>query len=61
MKYSIHLDECIRVIENKPEHSTDLLRVKLVKISHLGEKIGQAVLHVQSDSEIQVSTALTLD
>lgn len=60
MRYSIHLDECVRSIEKKPEHTTDLLLVELVKISHLGEKIGQAVLLVQSDSEIQVPTALKL-
>ncbi|KAI9648229.1 hypothetical protein NHQ30_002861 [Ciborinia camelliae] len=60
MNYSIHLDECIRVIEKKPEHPTDLLLVELVKISHLGEKIGQTVLVVQSDNEIQVPTALKL-
>ncbi|KAF5871843.1 uncharacterized protein Bfra_008868 [Botrytis fragariae] len=60
MRYSIHLDECVRFIEKKPEHTTDLLLVGLVKISHLGEKIGQAVVLVQSDSEIQVPTALKL-
>ncbi|TGO78420.1 hypothetical protein BELL_0067g00140 [Botrytis elliptica] len=60
MRYSIHLDECVRFIEKKPEHTTDLLLVELVKISHLGEKIGQAVLLVQNDGEIQVPTALKL-
>ncbi|KAF7888196.1 uncharacterized protein EAF02_002737 [Botrytis sinoallii] len=60
MRYSIHLDECVRSIEKKPEHTTDLLIVELVKISHLGEKIGQAVLLVQNDGEIQVPTALKL-
>ncbi|TGO30697.1 hypothetical protein BPAE_0004g01580 [Botrytis paeoniae] len=60
MRYSIHLDECVRFIEKKPEHATDLLLVELVKISHLSERIGQAILLVQSDSEIQVPTALKL-
>lgn len=60
MRYSIHLDECIRVIEKKPEHATDLLLVELVKISHLGENIGQTVLAIQTDNEIQVPTALKL-
>ncbi|KAB8304260.1 hypothetical protein EYC80_003676 [Monilinia laxa] len=60
MKYSIHLDECVSVIEKKPEHPTDLLLVELVKISHLGEKIGQTVLLVQNDSDIQVPTVLKL-
>ncbi|KAJ8066028.1 hypothetical protein OCU04_005121 [Sclerotinia nivalis] len=60
MKYSIHLDECVRVIEKKPEHSTDLLLVELVKVSHLGERIGQTVLVIQNESEIQVPTALKL-
>ncbi|KAM0160752.1 hypothetical protein ACHAPG_002816 [Botrytis cinerea] len=60
MRYSIHLDECVRFIEKNTEHTTDLLLVELVKISHLGDKIGQDVLLVQSDSGIQVPTALKL-
>ncbi|RAL59963.1 hypothetical protein DID88_000589 [Monilinia fructigena] len=60
MKYSVHMDECVQVIEKKPEHPTDLLLVELVKISHLGEKIGQTVLLLQNDSDIQVPTVLKL-
>ncbi|CAD6442206.1 e5122a6c-5659-43f3-9460-c2c5e2bb7ecc [Sclerotinia trifoliorum] len=60
MKYSIHLDECIRVIEENPEYSTDLLLVELVKVSHLGERISQTVSVIQNESEIQIPTALNL-
>lgn len=60
MRYSIHLDECIRVIEGNPEHSTDLLLVELVKVTNLSERIGQTVSLIQNESEILVPTALRL-
>ena len=60
MKYSVHLDECIRVVEEKPEYPTDLLLVELVKITYLGERISETVLITHRDNEIQVPSALQL-
>lgn len=57
-RYTPHLEDCLKFVEEANEHPNDIIAVALVKLEHLYEKIHQCPWHVKPENSVPNAATL---